>query len=133
MSKQEQQLQKSERLTHSKPIQLLFEKGEEFYVFPFKIVWQKIDRCDFPAKAMFVVPKRRFKLAVTRNFIRRVMKEAYRLNKQVLYGNLLNKDASVYIAFIYLGPETNSVAGLQKPMLKVFKNISETFTIANEI
>lgn len=133
MSKQEQKLQKSERLTHSKPIQLLFEKGEEFYVFPFKIVWQKIDRCDFPAKAMFVVPKRKFKNAVTRNFIRRIMKEAYRINKQVLYGNLLNKDASVYLAFIYIGPEKNNFETLQKPMLKVFKNISKSFNTDSDI
>lgn len=124
-SKHNQRLRKTERLTKSKPIELLFEKGEEVFIFPFKVVWQRIEKCEFPAKSMFVVPKRRFKSAVDRNHIRRLMKESYRINKQVLYDTLKSKDTYIYLAFIYIGKEEITFKLMQKPMLKVFNKIDE--------
>ncbi len=38
-----------------------------------------------PVEVMMSVPKYNFRRAVSRNLIRRRMKEAYRLNKQLLY------------------------------------------------
>lgn len=119
-------LRKTERLTKSKPIQLLFENGTETFVFPIKVVWQKIDDCEFPAKVMFVVPKKRFKTAVLRNQIRRQMKETYRLQKNNFYKALTKLDAHVYVSIIYLGPENISTKSLQPAFLKIFKQITKT-------
>lgn len=79
-------LSKVERLKSKKLIGKLFEEGSSLKVYPFKLIYLKIsDTTDIPIQAAFSVPKRRFKKAVDRNRIKRLLKEAYRLEKQVVY------------------------------------------------
>ena len=52
-------------------------------------------------KSIIVVPKKKIRLAVKRNIIRRRLKEAYRLNKIELENMLKNKQLQLSIAVIY--------------------------------
>jgi ribonuclease P protein component len=70
-------------------------------------------------QVLFSVPKRQFKHAVDRNLIRRRMKEAYRLHKQLLTGNFS-------IAFIYIGKGIEDYEVIEKGMKSALKKVFST-------
>ena len=81
--------EKSERLCSRKAIEALFETGYIFHNSLFKVVWKKDEgSLPEPAQVAFSVSKRGFKLAVTRNLIKRRLREAYRKNKSPFYEHL---------------------------------------------
>lgn len=59
---------------------------------------------DFPARIAVSVSKRRFKRAVKRNRVKRLIRETYRLNKNTLYSSI-PEDKTMDILFIYLHDE----------------------------
>ena len=92
---------KSERLCSRKIITGLFDDGNTFYMPFYKVIWSENDhQSPFPAQALFIVPKKAFRLAVKRNLLRRRMREAYRKNKYLLY-EFLNSE-NIRIAFIVI-------------------------------
>src|SRR6188768_1623853 len=74
---------KEERLRKEKDIQELFDKGSSFYLFPFKVFILPNDDKE-SHQVLISVSKKNFKRAVDRNTIKRRMREAYRLQKQIL-------------------------------------------------
>lgn len=99
-------LGKEERLKSRKIIDLLFKEGKSFSNFPFRIVWKylPLESNNF-LQAGFTVSTKHFKKAVDRNRIRRLMKEAYRLQKNALQQNLGHSNKRLGIFFIYVGKE----------------------------
>ena len=90
---------KEERLHEKKIIKELFEKGHVFLSNPFRVVWLQ---CEFdgkyPAKVLISVPARNFKKATDRNRLKRLIREAYRKNKEILYDAL--KESGKKLAFM---------------------------------
>ena len=94
-------LQKLEKLKSSKTIEALFLEGKTFSKFPIKVFFLPIDNAK-SSKVAFAVPKRNFKSAVSRNRIKRQLREAYRLQKhQVETNNNLN----FALLFLYISKE----------------------------
>jgi ribonuclease P protein component len=103
-----EKFKKSERLCSQKIIALLINEGAVFFTPLYKVVWLKCPaQIPFPAQVAFSVPKKGFRSAVTRNLLKRRMREAYRKKKYLLYDHL--RQSGICIAFI-LSFRRNSVA-----------------------
>ncbi len=96
---------------------LLFSKGKSFHAAPIKLMCLLHEEpSQYPALAMFVVPKRAFKKAHDRNRLKRRMREAYRLQKTELYEAMGTK--KVWLAFIYTGTQDETYAAIELAITK---------------
>jgi len=109
---------KQERLSGKKAIDLLFAKGKGSSIAPLKLVIKtSLNTQIFPARAMFVVPKKKFKRAHDRNLLKRRMREAYRINKNSFYAALNEKGLKVSFALIYMSGKADTYAVIQKSLI----------------
>jgi ribonuclease P protein component len=95
-----QTFSKNERLCSKPLIDQLIQKGNSFNGFPFKISWMEIPESTVPVKILISVPKRKFKKAVDRNKIKRLIREAYRKNKHLLIDQLEGKKIICLAIFV---------------------------------
>ncbi len=80
---------KNERLRGQLRVQEVATTGRSVHDAPFKIIGKIMALpTSAPAQIAFAVPKRNLKLAVDRNRMKRLMREAYRKNKQAWYERL---------------------------------------------
>jgi ribonuclease P protein component len=164
-------LSKEERLCNFTLKKLLFEQGNQFQEYPFRIFWKTIDpnlekiffagspyffngldklqnpiqklqnpsfpQRKIPANAYFLqpakcltgVPAKQHKSAVKRNRIRRLVKEAYRNNKQELYTFLNEKNCFCILGIIYTAKPVLSYPDIEAKIIvslqKLFQKISQ--------
>lgn len=97
-------LKKDDRLKSRKAIELLFAKGKSFSNYPFRILWLNTEN-ETGLKAGFSASSKNFKKATDRNKIKRLMKEAYRLQKNDLQFQLLAVNKGINLFFIYTGKD----------------------------
>jgi ribonuclease P protein component len=82
-------LGKQERLKSKKLIDRLYAEGNSVKAFPLRMVYLEAEHTsDFPAQVGVSVGKRNFKKAPDRNRLKRLMRETYRLQKEIVYNNL---------------------------------------------
>lgn len=114
----DQRFTREERLKSRKVIQRLFQGANSFVQYPLRLVWMPMEerRSAYPVQVALSVPKRRFRSAVQRNRIRRLMREAYRLNKHRLYRALEGEARQVAFMVIYVGKEEPTFRELQRVM-----------------
>jgi len=98
-------------------MQRLFQSGESLFVFPLKLVFLRIENetNEDPIKVAFSVPKRNHKKAVTRNLLKRRIREAYRLNKPHI-GLAQNHFALMYIL---VDKSVTNYDIMEKAMIKI--------------
>jgi len=122
---------KAEHLCGEKRISRLFIEGEAFICYPLRVVYIIENKSDeVNASAMVSVPKKRFKQAVKRNQIKRMMREAYRQNKQILVQNLDEKGLQMHVAFNYVADEKLNFDTFEKKMkLSLQKLLAKIETI----
>lgn len=72
---------KDERLKSDRDIEALFKKGISKFIFPFKVSLRFISTEEESPRVLVGVSKRNIPLAVDRNRIKRLIREAYRLQK----------------------------------------------------
>lgn len=122
---------KAEKLKSRKRIDQVFKRGKNFPVFPFKVFYvvsaatpsqaggvTSIQAASVGApnagtppdriaavQAGFGAGSRHFKKAVARNRIKRLCREAYRLQKQPLVDHLASRGLSLAVFFVYIGKE----------------------------
>ena len=94
---------KEERLSSRKEIQDLYETGKSFNSKCFRVFWKSSKQSEiFPAQVLISVSKKNFKRAVDRNRIKRLIREAYRKNKHLLYESLNAGNKKIILLYCYL-------------------------------
>jgi ribonuclease P protein component len=117
-------LKKDERLCSQKIIGEMFSSGESFLSYPLKVVFLKTNSMQaYPVQATFTVSKRNFKRAVTRNLLKRRMREAFRLNKSGFYDELAAKDLHIALMFVFIGKDVIEFPIIEKAMISAFKKV----------
>jgi len=93
---------KKQKLCSETVIKVMFSNGKSFTTSAVRLVWNVDNNEDEVfVKSIIVVPKKKIRIAVKRNIIRRRMKEAYRLHKIELENMLKDKKLQLNIAIIY--------------------------------
>ncbi len=118
---------KEQRLKSKKIIEQLFKKGQSTSDFPLKLLYLKTALPEnVPIQVAVVAPKKHFKSAVKRNRIKRLIREAYRLNKAPIFNNM---EAQYALVILYLGKEMPSFSkievGVKTLLTKFLKQISD--------
>lgn len=130
-------LPQSERINSKKQIDRLFRGGgsKAMTAAPLRMVYMADNRQadPLPAKAhqpmaqmMVSVPKRYFKRAVKRNYVKRQVREAYRLNKHILASHLAETgDKTVSLCFIWTSDRLLPTAEVMKRMTNLLTRLVE--------
>ena len=110
-------LGKQERLKSKKLIEKLYAEGDSVKNFPLRMMYvQTVHTSEFPCQVGVSVAKRNYKLAVDRNRLKRLMRETYRLQKQIVYKNL---DEPYVFMISYIGREEIKYEDLYLKMEKL--------------
>jgi ribonuclease P protein component len=123
-------LGKSDKLKSAKAIEQLFKEGKSFSVFPFRVLYLQVPAADkelkFNLQTAFSVSKKYFKKAVDRNRIKRLMREAWRLQKSVLVNSVNKGGKDVKVFIIYTGNELPEYELVFEKTAAVIKRLIKT-------
>jgi ribonuclease P protein component len=118
-----------EKLKSKIVIDELFKKGSSFFIYPFKCWYLKTSQAE--AKPLFLTgaPKKSFKKAVDRNYIKRCVREAYRLRFRQ---QALSYAKGYCIGVIYVGKEKLAYKDIEKKLNVVFNRYIEELNRAEK-
>ena len=137
---------KNERLCSRKAIEALFAGGNRsFTAFPLRVVYRLVEEevvlppaeeraslsnesSDFVCQVLVSVSKRHFKHAVDRNRAKRQVREAWRLNKDILICAAEGPKPlarTLHIAFLWLADELQESELIQRKMRNLLHRIAE--------
>lgn len=116
-------LPKSRRLTSKKDIGTLFESGKNIHAAPLLLKYIWAESTGPPVQVLFSVPKRKVKLAVNRNRIKRIMREAFRYEQGLLKDTVV-ANKTLQVAVICLVPYTPSHWDVKEAMARGLVKIS---------
>lgn len=120
---------KEERLYNKKSIDFLFEGNDKikFTEFPFMVIAKETanENQKFPAQMMVSVSKRKIRLAVNRNLMKRRVKEVYRLNKNEFYQRLKSQNKQLILCFIFLGNKPIPYQLIEEKIIVLLRRLNE--------
>lgn len=115
---------KEERLCRKKIIDSVFENGESIRVVSFILLYKFQELpAPVPAQVLFAANRKNHKAAHNRNRAKRLMREAYRLQKEKHYNKLREHNKQAALLFIFTGrrlPDFNYVSGKVSELIQRF-------------
>ncbi len=136
-------LKKYERLHLAKQIEQLRRPGPAFFRHPLRVRYiiepkssnknASDGKRTISPKILVIVPKRLFKHATDRNLLKRRIREAYRLHKDILQNIPIEKlqlsaqseQTSVHISFHYLGKSIENYGVIERTVIKALEHIAQ--------
>ena len=123
---------KAERLKSRKQIDELFAKGKSFSVFPVKAIYIFDSTTENAGIQVGVTASKRFfKRAVDRNRIKRLLREAYRLQKEDLSLHIKASHKSAKVFFIYTDKTIADFETIKTAMYKCLQRLIKLTPIEN--
>jgi ribonuclease P protein component len=113
-----------EKLKSKNTIDLLFAEGKSVSKYPLRLVYIPVDFENNEKIKMGVsVSKKYFKKAVDRNYFKRVLRETYRLNKQLL---LENSEKTYAFMFFYQSKDRLSYQEINEKTIQLFQKFIQS-------
>lgn len=119
-------LNKNERLKSRKQIEQLFKEGKSFVVFPYKVFYVLTNHQQATAEGLqfgIGVSNRNFKKAVDRNRVKRLSREAWRLQKNELKVLVNEKKITLNVFFIFTGKEIAEYNFVKEKVAVILKKL----------
>jgi len=92
--------------------------------YPFRVVFlETVHPHASPLSVLISIPKKRLRSAVHRNRMKRLTREAYRLNKHLFDGGLSGEGVHIDAAFIYVKDALSDFAEVEKGMRKALSTL----------
>ena len=121
-----QTLSKEERLSRKKIIEVLYDKGASIKTPAIILVYHFTELpCEYPAQVMFAASKRIFKRAHDRNRVKRLLREAYRKQKHIVYTSLHERKTQAALLFIFTGRQLPNYAYAHGKISELLKRFNE--------
>jgi ribonuclease P protein component len=123
-------LNKSERLKSRKQVEQLFDKGKSFVVNPFRVYFIVNGELPVPGEKNLLqfgvgVSAKNFKKAVDRNRIKRLTREAWRLQKNELKDKMKVSGKKLTTFFIYTGKELPDFTTVKDKVAVALKKLAD--------
>lgn len=118
---------KEERICSKITFDYLFKKGQSFRVDMLKCVYvfdPPSHLINTNLSVAFSVPRRKFKKAVDRNYLKRRLKEAFRLNNHRLKSCLDDQDIALAFIMIYIKPYKADYPRIERAVVNIMEKLS---------
>ena len=114
---------KEAKLCGAQEIAAFYKSGKRFTSWPLRVTFQEIP--EEPTRVLVWAPKSLFKRAVKRNRLRRLMREAFRLNQDSLKPDNDSIKQNFLIAFNYIDKDEQSYSIIEKAVKKAMAKIKK--------
>lgn len=124
----DESLPKAFKLCSVKKIEQLFAHGLPIKAYPLRLVYL-IEECAAtaptaaPFQVLLAAPKRRFKMAHDRNYIKRLMREVLRKNKTSLIEQLVRSNKKLVFSLTYIANELPNYQLLEQKLCKALDQL----------
>ena len=125
---------KYERICKENDIQVLFDEGHGFSVYPYRVIYlfRHDESRPVTCRLLVSVSKKRFHHAFKRNRVKRLMREAWRKNKAPLYEICQKDNISVDVALVYTATVIHSYEEVLAKTQKAVKEIVKRYSSNHE-
>lgn len=128
---------KAFKLCSLKKIEALYQNGRLIKVFPLRVLYLLEENApELEASEVFQVlfsaPKRRFKRAHDRNYIKRLMREVLRKNKTALMSTLQQNNKKLVFSLTFVADERPNYQLLEQKLCKALDQLIKEINPWNE-
>lgn len=116
-------LSRDERLRSFGAIRRLFKDGRGGFIYPLRYIVYAEPSDELSASVLFSTPKKFHKRANRRNLLRRRMREAYRLNRELLASE--GKTGTVELALVYSTKEIHDYKTIENAVKRVLARVAQ--------
>lgn len=116
-------LPKAKRIKKRDDIKLLFTKGKRIQKHPIQLVYANRESEEAGIKIGVSVPKRKFKKAVDRNRIKRLMREAYRINQGLITNYNTTNNKCLLLMFVYIGKQAITYSEIEQKIVLLLQEL----------
>lgn len=141
-------LRKQDKLHHKNLVDGLFDRGSSIYEYPLRLTWRLLSQDELEGsfrrglpqgigsmQLLITVPKKKLRRAVDRVRMRRLIREAYRLNRMALKQKLedLENLGTLSLAVIYLSDRKNDYPNIEKKVVKLLEKVESAIFTTSDI
>lgn len=121
-------LRKYERLKKKQLIDQILSEGNKIFDYPLLIRWKVMPLATkYPAQVLVLVSRKRFKKAVHRNRIKRLIREAYRCNKHIIYPLLDKNKDQMAVAINYVGQKMPTYEEIEQKIIILLQRLARDY------